>query len=117
MPGGLVVRTLLPLRGARVQSLVGALTSHMSHESESVVAPLCPILCNPMDCSLRFCPLSMGFSRQEPWSGLPFSSPGDLPSPGTEHGSPAFQADSLPSEPPQKPTCNMAWPKKKRFIK
>ena len=44
-------------------------------------------------------PLSMGFSRQEYWSGLPFPSPGDLPNPGTEPGSPALQADALPSEP------------------
>ena len=42
----------------------------------------------------------MGFSRQEYWSGLPFSSPGDLPDPGIEPWSPALQADSLPSEPP-----------------
>ena len=41
----------------------------------------------------------MGFSRQEYWSGLPFSSPGGLPNPGIEPGSPALQADSLPSEP------------------
>ena len=39
--------------------------------------------------------LSMGFSRQEYWSGLPFPPPGDLPDPGIEPGSPAFQADSL----------------------
>ena len=45
-------------------------------------------------------PLSMGFSRQEDWSGLPFPSPGDLPDPGMEPGSPALQADALPSEPP-----------------
>ena len=43
-------------------------------------------------------PLSMGFSRQEYWSGLPFPSPGDLPNPGIEPGSSALQADSLPSE-------------------
>ena len=43
-------------------------------------------------------PLSMGFSRQEYWSGLPFPSPGDLPDPGIEPGSPALQADALPSE-------------------
>ena len=43
-------------------------------------------------------PLSMGFSRQEYWSGLPFSSPGDLPDAGMEPGSPALQADSLPFE-------------------
>ena len=48
-------------------------------------------------------PLSMGFSRQECWSGLPFPSPGDLPDPGIEPGSPALQADVLPSEPPGKP--------------
>ena len=51
----------------------------------------------------RWAPLSMGFSRQEDWSGLPFPSPGDLPDPGTEPRSPALQADSLPSEPPGKP--------------
>ena len=48
-------------------------------------------------------PPSMGFSRQEYWSGLPFPSPGDLPDPGIEPGSPAFQADALTSEPPGKP--------------
>ena len=46
--------------------------------------------------------LSMGFSRQEYWSGLPFPSPGDLPGPGIEPRSPALQADALPSEPPGK---------------
>ena len=45
---------------------------------------------------------SMGFSRQEYWSGLPFPSPGDLPNPGIEPWSPAFQADALTSEPPGK---------------
>ena len=48
-------------------------------------------------------PLSMEFSRQEFWSGLPFPSPGDLPYPGTEPMSPVLQADSLSSEPPEKP--------------
>ena len=47
-------------------------------------------------------PPSMGFSRQECWSGLPFPSPGDLPDPGIEPGSPALQADALQSEPPGK---------------
>ena len=42
---------------------------------------------------------SMGFSRQEYWSGLPFPSPGDLPNPGIKLGSPALQTDTLPSEP------------------
>ena len=45
----------------------------------------------------------MEFSKQEYWSGLPFSSPGDLPDPGMEPKSPALQADSLLSEPPGKP--------------
>ena len=45
-------------------------------------------------------PLSMGISRQEYWSGLPFPSPGDLPDPGMETRSPALQADALTSEPP-----------------
>ena len=49
--------------------------------------------------------LSMGFSRQWYWSGLPFPSPGDLPDPGTESRSSALQAVSLPSEPPGK-LCN-----------
>ena len=48
-------------------------------------------------------PPSMEFSRQEYWSGLPFPSPGDLPNPGTEPGSPALRADALPSEPPGNP--------------
>ena len=46
---------------------------------------------------------SMGFSRQEYWSGLPFPSPGDLPDPGIEPGSPTLEADALTSEPPGKP--------------
>ena len=45
-------------------------------------------------------PLSMGFSRQEHWSWLPFPSPGDLPDPGIKHRSSALWADALPSEPP-----------------
>ena len=45
----------------------------------------------------------MGFSRQEYWSGVPFPSPGDLPDSGIKPGSPALQADALPSEPPGKP--------------
>ena len=45
-------------------------------------------------------PPSMEFSRQEYWSGLPFPSPGDLPNPGIEPGSPALWADALLFEPP-----------------
>ena len=47
-------------------------------------------------------PLSIGFSRQEHWSGLPFSSPRDLPNPGIKPRSPPWQADFLLSEPPGK---------------
>ena len=67
--------------------------SHFSHVQ----------LCNPMDCSSPY-PPSMGFPRQEYWSGLPFPSPGDLPGPGIEPGFPTLQADSLLSEPPGKPS-------------
>ena len=51
--------------------------------------------------------LSMGFSRQEYWSGLPFPSPGDLPDPGIKPRFPVLQADALPSEPPGKPTSQV----------
>ena len=53
--------------------------------------------------SLNQAPPSMGFSRQEYWSGLPFPSPGDLPDPGIKPRSPALQTDALTSEPPGKP--------------
>ena len=55
--------------------------------SESEVIQSCPTLCDPMDCSL---PGSMGFSRQEYWSGLPFPPPGDFPDPGIEPWSPTL---------------------------
>ena len=58
----------------------------------------CPALCDHVDCS-RQAPLSMGFSRQEYWSWLPFPTPGYLPNPvieSTSLASPAWQADSLP---------------------
>ena len=54
-------------------------------------AQLCLTLCDSMDCSPCQAPLSMGFSRQEYWSGLPFPSPGDLPNPGIQ---PAMTAAS-----------------------
>ena len=56
------------------------------------VTQSCPTLCDPM------APLSLGFSRQEYWSELPFPSLGDLPYPGIKPGSPALQAASLPTE-------------------
>ena len=61
-----------------------------------------------VDCQV---PLSMGFSRQEYWSGLPCPTLGDLPDPGIEPISPAsptLQADSLPTEPPGKSKLNVA---------
>ena len=64
-----------------------------------LVAQSCLTLCDPMDCVAHQAPLSIEFSRQEHWSGLPCTSPGDLPNPGIEPRSPALQADSLMSEP------------------
>ena len=65
-------------------------------------------LCDPMDCVDHQASLSMGFSRPDHWSGLPFPSPGDLPNPGIEPWSPALQADSLPTElPGNSPPWNM----------
>ena len=64
-----------------------------------------PVKCLPLTCSVM-APLSIGFSKQEYWSGLPFPSPGDSPNPGIEPRSPALHADSLPSEPSGKPQCN-----------
>ena len=70
-----------------------------------LAAQLCPAICDPQTVAHQ-APLSMGFPRQEYWSGLPFPSPGDLPDPGIKPGSPTLQADSLPSEPPGKPPLN-----------
>ena len=63
-----------------------------------VVAQLCLILSDPMDLIAHRAPLFMEFSRQEYWSMLLFSSPGDLPKQGIERRSPALQADPSPSE-------------------
>ena len=59
-------------------------------------------------------PPSTEFSRQEYWSGLPFLSPGDLPDPGIEPGSPTLQPDTLPSEPPGKSIKSFRHPYKRR---
>ena len=53
-------------------------------------------LCATPQTAAHQAPPSTGFSRQEYWSGVPFPSPGDLPNPGIEHGSPPLQADALP---------------------
>ena len=60
-------------------------------------------------------PLSLEFSRQEYWSSLPFPSPGYLPNPEIEPRSPTLQADSLPSEPPGKPTLGVTLSFKKLY--
>ena len=62
-----------------------------------LVAKLCPTLATPWTVACQ-APLSMGFSRQEYWNGLPFPSPRDHPDPGIEDRSPALQADSLLTE-------------------
>ena len=72
-------------------------------EKESEVAQSCPTLCHPMDCSLPGSSVLGIFQATHSWSVLPFPSPGDLPDPGIEPGSPILQADALPSEPPGKP--------------
>ena len=65
------------------------------------VAQSCLTLCDPMDNSPPGSFLSMGFSRQEYWSKLPFPSPEDLPNPEMEPRSPSLQEDSLPAESPR----------------
>ena len=60
------------------------------------VAQLCLTLCDPMDYTHQ-APLSMGFSRQEYWSGEPFPSPGELPNPGIKARSATLHVNSLPS--------------------
>ena len=67
-----------------------------------LVAQSYPPLCDPRTIACQ-ASLSMGFSWQEYWSGLPFPPPRDLPNPGIEPGSPALQADSLQAELPGKP--------------
>ena len=57
-------------------------------------------LCETLQTGARQAPLSVGFSRQGNWSGLPLPSPGDLPDPEIEPTSPALQKGSLPVEPP-----------------
>ena len=66
-----------------------------------LVTQSCLTLCEHIELAPQ-APLSMGFSRQEYWSGLPCPSPWDLPNPGIKPRSPALQADSLPSGPPGK---------------
>ena len=70
-----------------------------------LVTQSCPLFATPRTVA-RQSPLSMEFSSQEYWSGLPFHSPGDLPNPWIKPRSPALQGDSLPSEPLGKKEVN-----------
>ena len=90
-----------------------ALQAHLGNSGLSpylkvfnLIIPVCyllsPTLGDPKDCNSQAL-LSIEFSRQEYWSGLPFPSPGDLLDPEIKPRSPALQTDSLPSEPPEKP--------------
>ena len=69
---------------------------------------LYPTLCDPMDCVALQAPLSMGFYRQEYWSGLPIPSPGDLPNPGIETVSPALTGGLFTTEPSGKPHVSLS---------
>ena len=71
-----------------------------------LIAQSCLTPCDPMGCIACQAPLSIEFSRQVYWSGQPFPSPGDLPNPEMETGSPMLQADSLLFEPPEKPIAD-----------
>ena len=77
------------------------LNKSMKWSEMNEITQLCPTLCDPKDYSLLGS-LSMGFSRQEYWSGLLFPSPEDLCNPGIKPGSSALQADSLLSVPLEK---------------
>ena len=61
-------------------------------------------VCVHVSHSVMFDSLSVEFSKQEHWSGLPFPSPGDLPDPGIKPGPPALQADPIASESPGQPS-------------
>ena len=78
------------------------LPSNLKYVGGGLPAKSCPTLATPWTIAGQ-APLSMGFFRQEYWSGLPFPSSGDLPAPGIEPRSSALQADSLLTELPGKP--------------
>ena len=75
---------------------------YIPSELESEVSQSCPTLCDPWTVAYQ-APPSVGFSRQEYWSGVPFPSPEDLSKPGIEPKSPTLQVDSLPAKLPGKP--------------
>ena len=101
-----------------IHQLCSLLASHRSSAAALGLIPLVPLISRFLKVKVKSlsrvrlfvtpwtvayqAPPSMGFSRQEYWSGVPLPSPGYLPDPGMEPGSPAFQADALASEPPGK---------------
>ena len=96
---------LYHLTDQRLSHLQSHIHKSTAHQPEGVrllsgggglVVKSYPTLVTPWTVARRV-PLSMGFSRQEYCSGLPFPSPGDLPDPGIKPRSPALQADSLPT--------------------
>ena len=109
-----LLQGIFPTQGSKLHLLhCKQILYHLSHkrspngtgeevESENEVAQSCPTLCDPWTVAHQ-APPSMGFSRQEYWSGLPFPFPGDLPNPGIKPRSPTLQADTLTSAPPGKP--------------
>ena len=78
-----------------------------------LVTQSCPTLCDPMDCTVAHqAPLFMEFSREEYWSGLPFSPPGDFTDPGIEPTSPSLAGEFFTTAPPGKPyiiTCMLKY--------
>ena len=77
-----------------------------------LVIKFCPTLATPV---AQQAPLSMEFSRQKYWSGVPFPSPGDLHDPGIEPRSPVLQADSLPLSYQGSPLLGMDFPKSSHY--
>ena len=83
--------------------LKSIILNHLSIGGGGLVAKSCLIPVTPWTVEPCQVPLSMGFSRKEYWSGLPFPPPWDLPDPGIKPGSPALQVGSLPTELQGKP--------------
>ena len=84
--------------GLKIVSLTKKYTVSPTVSKLSVSRPVVPDSLRPPWTAAHQAPLSMRFTKQGYWSGLPFPSPGDLPNPAIEPGSPALQADSLPPE-------------------
>ena len=94
-----------PRNRTQVSCIVSKTLYHLSHHGSPKVKSLSRVrlFATPWTVAHQ-APPSMGFSRREYWSGVPFPSLGDLPDPGIEPRSPALQAEALTSEPPGKQT-------------